>query len=114
MAVDEPYSPAVQLVHAAAEPRLKVPTGHVTDVALVEPGPQAYPGAHAPAHCDDTCAALSPYRPGSHGPVQLALNSPLVLPYSPAAQSWHDDPPTEYLPAVHDDGVDDVEPSAQM
>ena len=45
---------------------------------------------------------MSPYRPASHGPLQDAVESPVVLPKSPALQFVHDEaPPREYWPAGH-------------
>ena len=55
-----PYRPAGHGVHAADPAVLNVPTGHAYDVALVEPGPQAYPAKHGPLHWLVTCLTEKP------------------------------------------------------
>ena len=64
-----------------------------------------------PLQLDDVTPA-EPYRPAGHWPLQLALVSPLMLPYRPAAQATHDPvPDNEYWPAGHNDAVEFVDPA---
>jgi hypothetical protein len=66
--------PAGQGVHAPAPASLYCPVGHMSTVALVEPGGHAYPGRH--------------------GPLQVLLGRPRAAPNTPAGglrrkPKWH-------------------------
>ena len=62
-------------------------------------------------HVDTVAPLLEPNRPGSHGPLHVAVVRPDVLPYVPALQFTHTpDPDTLYCPAGHSNAVDDNDP----
>ena len=52
----------------------------------VDPAGHTYPAVQLPEHSDDVCPDVAPYLPASHGPLQLAVVSPALDPYSPALQ----------------------------
>ena len=88
----EPKRPTGQGRHAPNPPSLYVPTVHMTNVALVDAGGQAKPGAQVP--------------------LQFAVTRPDALPYRPALQSVHTPmPPTLYVPAGHSIAVALVDPA---
>ncbi len=85
--------PAVQLVQAAAAPRLYCPGGQAAAVGRKEPGAHAYPALQLP--------------------VQRALVMPDTAPYRPAAQLLQTPaPPKLYCPAGHTIAVALVQPAA--
>ncbi len=76
-----PYRPGAQSVQEDAPTTLYLPAGHRTP-AVALPGGQAYPAGH--------------------GPLQAAVVSPPVAPYSPGAHPVHSHAPTrEYRPEGH-------------
>ena len=86
--------PAVQLVQAAAAPRLYWPGGQAAAVGRKEPGAHAYPALQLP--------------------VQRALVMPDTAPYRPAAQLLQTPaPPKLYCPAGHTIAVALVDPATQ-
>jgi hypothetical protein len=91
----EPYSPALQSVQLSAPPTLYLPKGHMNAVEFTEPMPHLYPALHTPEH--------------------VALDNPVVEPYSPAAQLVHDPAPAKlYVPSEHMAAVELVDPAAQL
>ena len=110
-----PYRPAEQLVHTPDPATLYRPAGHTAAVSLVDPEIHAYPAVQLPKHSGDDRPAVDPKRPAGHGAVQLALGSPVVDPYRPAAQSVHSpDPDTLYFPTGHTAAVADTDACTQM
>ena len=76
----DPYHPALQLLHDDDPPAAYCPAGQIIAVEDTDPDGHMYPALHGPLHCDDVRPVPEPYRPGSHGPLQLELVSPDELP----------------------------------
>ncbi len=54
---------------------------------------------------------MPPKAPAGHAAVQVASDSPVVLPYSPTAHALHSlAPPTLYLPGGHTTATADTDP----
>ncbi len=105
-------TPAVQLVHSAAPPRLYRPGGHCTAVRVAEPAGHAYPAAHSPLHSGVVRPGSAPNRPPTHSPLQFAVPCANAAPNRPAAQALQVPAPgREYVPAGHTDAVALVDPA---
>jgi hypothetical protein len=110
-----PKVPALHSEHTAEPMRLYWPGGHVNAVALVEPGAHAYPARQMPLQADTFRPVALPNQPPSHGPLHPAVGSASWAPYRPTGHmSQADDPDSEYWPKGHADGVELVDPAAQM
>jgi hypothetical protein len=115
-------------VHAPTPPVLYWPVGQAEALALVDPGWQKYPAAHAPLHWATPMAGVAPKRPAGHG---VHIEEP-ASEYWPAGQAlgvgdedpggqtypwehnWHAPQPAyENWPPAHRFGVGDVEPAGQ-
>ncbi len=108
-----PYRPALQFVHTPDPAALKVPGLHMLVVGDIDPAGHAYPAVQLPEHSDDARPDVAPYLPASHGPLQLAVTSPAVDPYSPALQFVHTPAPGPlYVPSGHSNAVGDTDPAA--
>ena len=66
-AVDDPYSPALQLVHDPDPLTLNLPTGHTNAVGDVDPEGQENPALQLPLQLALAMADTAPYRPAGHG-----------------------------------------------
>ncbi len=105
-------TPAVQLVHSTAAPRLYRPGGHCTAVRVTEPAGHAYPAAHSPLHSGAVRPGSAPNRPPGHSPLQFAVPSADALPNRPAGQALQVPAPgREYVPAAHTVAVALVDPA---
>ncbi len=76
----DPYSPAAQVVHALAAPRLYDPGGHAAAVALVLPGAHTYPGLQPPEHEGADSPGTAPNVPAGHNAVHADDDRPEVAP----------------------------------
>jgi hypothetical protein len=54
-------------VHTPTPAAAAVPAGHITETAVVAPGPQAYPAVHGPLQVAADSPAAEPKRPTGHG-----------------------------------------------
>jgi len=111
---DVPYTPAGQSVQEPAPARLYCPAPHRTDVLFVEPAGQEYPALQASVHVL-TEEPPAPKRPASHGPVQVEVERPALLPNRPGSQLEQDTAPEPlYCPAGHWVTVGDVDPAGHV
>ena len=67
-------------MHTAAPAVAKVPVGHSIAVGDVDPGGHAYPAVQLPVQAAVTRPVAAPYLPPGHGPLQVAVVRPEVLP----------------------------------
>ena len=93
-AIAVPNKPAAQLLHTPDPVVEYCPAPHTSAVLFVDPAGQEYPTVQVP--------------------LQLALVSPCVAPYRPAAQLLHTGAPAcEYCPTPHNIAVLFVDPAGQ-
>jgi hypothetical protein len=95
-----PYSPALQLVHTPAPPRLYVPAGHTAAVAFVDPAGHQYPAVQFPVHAAEVMPIVEPYTPAGHE-VHVAAPPRLYCPAGHTTAVALTDPDGHTYPALH-------------
>ena len=75
-----PYTPAGHTVQLTDPAGLYCPGGHGVRLAADEPDGQVYPAGHKPLQFDAVCPSTAAYVPASQGPVQLTVDSAVLLP----------------------------------
>jgi len=74
-----PYSPALQLVHTPAPPRLYVPAAQTMAKGVADPAGHAYPAAQIPVQYAVVQLGSEPYKPAGQA-VQVLAPCSLYVP----------------------------------